>query len=239
MAILEFISDDDFFAEVETVIDIAVSARRDSDLRFGRNVIDPFAATFEMAGFDLSHQQWKEAETVRQAQKTLQNSIGSFHQKILGHVDGWEDLGIGSEIDLQNTDQKIVAEVKNKYNTVSGGKLKDVYDELEQLVMPRASRFKGYTAYFVNIIPKTPGRFNMVFTPSNRATGNRYPDNPLIRIIDGASFYHLVTGRENALQELFSALPKAIDHLQSQTRSSVPKEDVAQLNGYFSAAYSA
>lgn len=38
---------------------------------FGENVIDPFAAMFEMAGFDLEHDSWVRNELMRQAQKTL------------------------------------------------------------------------------------------------------------------------------------------------------------------------
>ena len=210
MALLAFISDENFLLEVERVIDVAIRAKQEASQGFGRNVIDPFAALFEMSGFGIEHNHWKDSEMVRQSQKTLQNHIGYFHQQMLGHVQGWENLGVGSEVDLINTDQKIIAEVKNKYSTVTGGKLKDVYSELENLVMPKASRFKGFTAYFVNVIPKTTARFDTVFTPSDKASGRRCADNVLIRLIDGASFYHVVTGRENALSELFYALPEAI-----------------------------
>lgn len=43
-------------------------------------------------------------ETTRQAQKTLQNHIGDFHQNILGSVDGWINLKVGSIIDLISED---------------------------------------------------------------------------------------------------------------------------------------
>jgi hypothetical protein len=237
MPLLNFISDDNFIAEVENVITVARSAQQEAQHHFSRNVIDPFAALFEIASFNLTHNQWKETEAVRQAQKSLQNSIGNFHQKILGHVAEWRNLGVGSEVDLENSQLRIVAEIKNKYNTVSGGQLRDIYYELENLVMPKASKFKGYTAYFVNIIPKNPARFNLPFTPSDRAKGHRCTENPLIRIIDGASFYHLVTGREHALQELFLALPQALQHLNQHKRIDLQKTDTQALTSYFSDAF--
>lgn len=42
-------------------------------------------------------------------------------------------MGIGNVIDLVSEDKKIVAEIKNKYNTVSGGNLSGVYNALDAL----------------------------------------------------------------------------------------------------------
>lgn len=239
MTLLSFISDESFLSEVEKVMDVAIRTKQVANQSFGRNVIDPFAAIFEMSGFGIDHDHWKEGEMVRQSQKTLQNHIGYFHQHILGHVQGWENLGVGSEVDLINTDKKIIAEIKNKYSTVTGGKLKDVYGELESLVMPKASRFKGFTAYFVNVIPKAAARFDTTFTPSDKASGTRCVENPRIRVIDGASFYHVVTGRENALSELFYVLPEAIQLVCARklTDHSFGKKDIEKLSEYFVAAY--
>ncbi|WP_258316055.1 Eco47II family restriction endonuclease, partial [Escherichia coli] len=84
------------------------------------------------------------------------------------------------------------------------------------MVSPKHSRFKDYCAYFVNIIPRKPIRYDIPFTPSNKGSGTQCPSNPNIRIIDGASFYELVTGRPDALQELHSALPHAIEYILSE-----------------------
>ena len=45
----------------------------------------------------------------------------------LGSVPGWSKLEVGGIVDLVKDDKTIIAEIKNKYNTVSGGKLKDHY----------------------------------------------------------------------------------------------------------------
>ena len=125
--------------EVKTLLKLAVSAKIKADNHFGRNVVDPFAAIFEIAGFKSDHYAWKISETARQAQKTLQNGIGEFHQKILGSVPGWTDMRRGSVVDLRNESLKIIAEIKNKFSTVSGGKLADVYKSLDGLVSPKNS----------------------------------------------------------------------------------------------------
>lgn len=238
MPLLEFIDDKSLFDEVETLLRKAKEKRDSAEKTFNSNVIDPFGALFEAPGF-LSHEEWRNSELARQRQKTIQNHVGSFHQKILGHVDGWQDMGIGGIVDLLNEERKIIAEVKNKYSTVTGGDLADKYKGLDELVSPKHSKFKGYCAYFVNIIPRRPVRSDTPFTPSNKGSGSLCPSNPNIRIIDGASFYQLVTGRQDALKELHTVLPQAIEYVSNtrlgQEEFTIP--DKTSFIQYFSLAY--
>jgi len=238
MALLEFISDENFLDEVETLLRKAKNKIDAAEKTFNSNVIDPFGALFEAPGF-ISHVEWRNSELARQRQKTIQNHVGTFHQKILGHVEGWQDMGIGGIVDLLNEERKIIAEVKNKYSTVTGGDLADKYKGLDELVSPKHSKFKDYCAYFVNIIPRRPLRTDLPFTPSNKGSGTQCPSNPNIRIIDGASFYQLVTGRPNALKELHAALPRAIEYVLNerleQKGFSIP--DKESFIEYFHLAY--
>ncbi len=77
-----FLSDEVIDAEMRRVINVARVALEKKRADMGRNVIDPFAAFFEMAGFGLGHEAWVKSESSRQAQKTLQNHVGEFHQNI-------------------------------------------------------------------------------------------------------------------------------------------------------------
>lgn len=239
MPYLDFVSDSALQQEVRYVLEKGQEAKALATRKFGRNVIDPFAAAFEIASFDIDYKTWHTSETARQAQKTLQNHVGAFHQKLLGHVEGWEDKGTGEDVDLLCESRKIIAEVKNKYSTVSGGKLSSVYHELEDLVMPKASRYKDYTAYFVTIIPRKPTRFDEPFRPSDRGTGSRHQDNPLVRIIDGASFYAMVTGKNDALSQLYKALPSVIEDVFNDmcVDGCITEQDKGALQGFFSSAF--
>lgn len=238
MPFLEYISDEDLIKEVKYLLDKAVEKRLDAEKSFNKNVIDPFGALFEAPDFQ-SHEEWRNSEMARQCQKTIQNHVGTFHQKILGYVNGWEDLGTGGIVDLINREKKIIAESKNKFNTVTGGNLAAMYISLDAQVSPKNSQFKDYTAYFVNIIPKKPERFNIPFIPSNKETGYKCHENQLIRIIDGASFYHLATGRFDALKELHEALPKVIEAVYHQyyEQKDFVIPDVELFKSYFSKAY--
>ena len=165
-------------------------------------------------------------EISRQAQKTLSNHVGMFHQKFLGSMSGWQDLEVGKMVDLVNHDKKIIAEIKNKHNTVTGAKLVDVYKALESFVMSNGHIYKDYTAYYVEIVPKKPKRTDDMFVPSDNKTSTNCPSNEKIRKMDGASFYALVTGVEDALEQVFKALPKVIKDLYPQFN------DISAENAY-------
>lgn len=210
---MSYLTDEAITALVKDVLDVGRKKKRAVTKDFEKNVIDPFSSLFDAAVSGVDHDTWKNSEMVRQCQKTLTNHIGNLHQKVLGSVTGWQDLGTGGVVDLVCHERKIIAEIKNKYNTVTGGKLADQYYSLERLVTPKASQYKGYTSYFVNIIPKKPERTDLTFEPSDKDKGIKCPKNESIRVIDGASFYTLVTGREDALIELYEVLPRIIEDI--------------------------
>ena len=239
MSYLSFISDENLEEEVSLILSTASLALEKANTRFGKDVIDPFSVTFEMAGFNIKEVAvWEASEKTRQSQKTLSNAFGTFHQNILGHINGWKNLGIGHSADLECADRKIIAEVKNKYNTVTGAKLCDVYDHLDKLVMPIVSKYKGYTAYYVETIPRPKGsksqKYNVPFTPSDKQTQTTKPSNEIIRKIDGQSFYELVTGVPDALEQLYDILPTVISNLSDYT---FEPDQLALVKTYFKKAF--
>jgi hypothetical protein len=143
-------------------------------------------------------------------------------------------MKVGNVIDLISKKNKVIAEVKNKYNTISGGKLSDLYYSLDGLVSPKSSIYKGYTAYYVAIIPKKGERYNKPFTPSDKDKGERCPTNEHIREIDGASFYSLVTVSENALEDLFDVLP---DIIKVCSGGKYQVKDNSKLKDFFNSAF--
>jgi Eco47II restriction endonuclease len=234
MARLKWISDKDLESTVTHLLLKASEAKLYAEKDFGKNVIDPFSALFEISGFEIDYETWLKSETTRQAQKTLQNHIGDFHQNILGYVEGWENLKKGNVIDLISHKKKIIAEVKNKYNTISGGKLSDLYYSLTDQVMPKSSIYKGYAAYYVAIIPKSTKRYDKEFTPSDKEKGEKCPPNEKIRETDGASFYSLVTSEKNALENLFDILPSVI---KDCSNGKYIIKDKGKLKEFFNLAF--
>jgi hypothetical protein len=233
MAYVDFVDDVTFKSLVSGLLKLGQDAKKKAINEFNRNTIDPFSILWEMSSFSSSFDEWYQSEISRQAQKTLANHIGMFHQSFLGCVSDWEDLGVGKMVDLVNHKLKIIAEVKNKHNTVTGAKQVDVYRELESLVMPNGQTYKGYTAYYVEIVPKKPERYNKPFTPSDKKTSTKCSANEKIRRIDGASFYTLVTGVDDALNQVFKAIPKVIKDVNIDSLNS----NFDGASEYFTKAY--
>ena len=235
MPYVNFIKDSALEDAVGFMLTAAKNGQETAKKKFSRNVIDPFAVIFEMAGFDISTVlEWEKAEQARQAQKTLGQALGDFHQKILGSIRGWENLGIGNNIDLYCPSKKLIAEVKNKHNTVTGGKLSDLYRGLDELVMPNSSKYHGHTAYYVEIIPKNGATYDIEFVPSDRTRSKKCPANPRIRKIDGRSFYELASGKKDALPKLYAALPQVIRAVCGQSYGS---DELKKMDKYFNAAF--
>ncbi|QWD81602.1 Eco47II family restriction endonuclease [Polynucleobacter sp. MWH-S4W17] len=233
MPYVSFITDARFKKIISEILAIGDTAQIKANEEFERNVIDPFSMLMEMACFDMDFDNWLKSEKSRQIQKTLSNDIGMLHQKILGSVKGWKDLKVGGGIDLANPKRKIIAEIKNKHNTVTGGKRVNNYQELDKLVMPKASHYKGYTAYFVEIIPSTAQGYEKPFTPSDKERGIRCEANPKIIQIDGNRFYKLVTGVDDALEQVFKAIPKVI----KDCRAAISMSGVEEADQFFKSAY--
>lgn len=205
MAYLNFITDERIIAAVDFVVETINDAEMMTDKKLHDRVIDPFSALFHGAAHSLSVSEWVEQEKVRQAQKSMQNAIGAFHQRVLGSLDGWEDLGHGGGLDIQNSKRKIIAEIKNKYNTTKGNHKVAIYDDIKTML--HQSEYAGYTGYYVEVIPEGRKVYNAPFTPSDNKRKQRRPVRKNIRKIDGKSFYALATGQDNALEELFKSLP--------------------------------
>lgn len=168
-----------------------------------KNTLDCFSAVIEASIRGITLEEWIGSEKERQAQKTLQNKIGEFHQKAIATIEGVEDLGVGGVVDIICREKKIVAEIKNKWNTTKGNHKNQIYDDL--LMQVQAN--EGYIGYYVEILSKKGLRYDKPYTPSDNRTKQRRPLNENIRVIDGRSFYELLTGKKDALKEMYLLLP--------------------------------
>jgi Eco47II restriction endonuclease len=97
--------------------------------------------------------------------------------------------------------------------------------------MHKTSRYRGFTAYYATIIPSSNHeKFNRPFTPSDNATKTLKPENPLIREIDGFSFYAISTSVETALADLFEVLPFVIQQVLTEERfKKYPQDQLDKL----------
>lgn len=185
------------------------------------NTIDPFSAVIDCMIRNTTLKNWKLQEEGRQSQKTLQNKIGEFHEYTIACFEGWEKLPTGGVIDVVNHKLKIIAEIKNKWNTTKGDHKKTIY---ETLVNQLEEDYRGYKAFFVEILPRNKSSYNKPFTPSDNIGKTKRQERKDIRVIDGASFYEIVSGEQCFIKRLYTellipSLQKAIETL-NLTRDS-------------------
>ncbi|HHY0457487.1 TPA: Eco47II family restriction endonuclease [Vibrio parahaemolyticus] len=185
-----------------------------SDLNIYRNTLDGFSGMIDALVQDISMDEWLEQERNRQIQKTKQNAIGSLHEEIMGSIDGVENLEVGNVFDIRCDDLRLIAEVKNKHNTTKGNHKVNIYRDLEDALDSR--EYHGFTAYYVEVLPKNGQRYNKPFTPPDNVSGGNMPRRDDIRVIDGYSFYALLTDSPDALEELYDELPYIVAEILSE-----------------------
>lgn len=231
MPLLQFISDENLYRATRKLVEAAVSGKARVDRNPYRNVIDPFAALIGAANQKISTEEWMEQEKARQVEKAFSGALGDFHQDILGYMPGWVNAGEGGSYDLRNDELRVIAEVKNKHNTMNARSALSVYDNLQRHLDYGGD---GVTkAYLVEVIPKTPRSYEVPFTPSERGTPRPRRDD-LVKI-DGNSFYALASGDENGLRKLYEALPSVLANILSVDEAELRNTSV--FNELFDRAY--
>ncbi|MCC8255819.1 Eco47II family restriction endonuclease [Vibrio campbellii] len=215
---------------------IRTSVRRVYEAQVGeldlyRNTLDCFSAAIDSVAQGISLDDWMKQEKERQVQKTKQNAIGSLHEEIMGSIPGVKNLPVGQLIDIVCDGKKIVAEIKNKHNTTKGNHKVAIYDDLKQAISLRP----GYTGYYVEVLPKGRKAYDKPFTPSDNKTKQNRVANNAIRQIDGRSFYALLTGVENAIDELYQALPSIVaEVINEEFGTALDGKSVVNSNSFIS-----
>jgi len=186
---------------------------------------DPFKMVFDMMNLDLNYESWLPKEKARQDDKTVNNTIGEFHQLLLGGVDGWTDLGIGDDthLDLKKDDNSAFIEIKNKENTVNGSSQHKLRERLEEAHDENPDAI-CYWAYLVSENGKVHDRIWWPYTNARERNEN-------IRRLSGKRIYGLVTGDDNNLKKVLDVLPNAIKNICGTNH--LIGNDVTFLNEWF------
>lgn len=136
--------------------------------------------------------------------RNISGAVGDFHQSVLDSAGGWKDHDAG--YDLENPGRMILAEVKNKHNTMNASNRQKVVHDLDTAIRQKG---RGWTGYLVLVLPRRPRRYELDISISRSRR---------ILETDGASFDELATGNPTALEDLYDYLA---DYLE-QTREIDP-----------------
>lgn len=204
---LNFISDEHLLNCIKNLHQSYLNAKRNiSKQRFYRNKIDTFKLTFDSKFNEINEKELLEAEILRQIDKSINNSIGTFHEQILGGIDGYK-IGKLSGFDIKADDDTLFADVKNKHNTMNSSSAEALFQKLARY----ADDYKNAKCYWVQILAKSS--FNEHWTGD--INGKEYSHSRVFKI-SGDQFYAILTGEDDAFFQLYNVLPTAInDYLNS------------------------
>jgi len=207
---LSFISDEHLLSCVENLHKSYLKAKANvSKKKFYKNKIDTIKLTFDAKFNDLDEETLIKTEINRQIDKSINNSIGTFHEQILGGITGFE-IGNLSGFDIKAEDDTLFADIKNKHNTMNSSSAESLFQKLAKY----ADTYKLAKCYWVQVLAKNS--FNEKWF--GEINGKEYSHSRVYKI-SGDQFYKLLSGKDNALFELYQILPQAIsDYLSKQEK---------------------
>lgn len=204
---LSFITDEHLLSCISDLHNAYLKAKNNITKKsFYSNKVDTIKLTFDAKFNDIDEEKLIQAEILRQIDKSINNSIGTFHEQILGGVKGYES-GTLSGYDIKATDNTLFADIKNKHNTLNSSAAEALFQKLARY----ADDYKKAKCYWVQILAK--GSFCELW--SGDINGKEYSHSRVYKI-SGDKFYALLSGQEDALFQLYKVLPEAIqDYLKS------------------------
>lgn len=216
---VSFISDQHLLNCIEKLHESYLKAKNNvSKKSFYNNKIDTIKLTFDSTFNNINQADLIEAEILRQIDKSINNSIGTFHEQVLGGIEGYE-VGKLSGFDIKATDNTLFADIKNKHNTMNSSSAEALFQKLARY----ADTYKKATCYWVQILAK--GSFNESW--KGEINGKEYSHSRVYKI-SGDQFYALLTGQNDAFINLYKCLPEAInDYMKSANAIHQEKENSA------------
>lgn len=228
---LSFISEADFTNHVKETIEKYGAKLESYDLeKFNSNIIDPIKMIFDKMVYQSSWQELIKNEIFRQRDKSANNDIGYFHQRIFEYMDGctvpregWDVIykcPSGVKIydgDNVETVHVIYVEMKNKHNTMNSASSQKTYMKAQHQILNN----DDCAVFLVEAIAKTSQNIKWQATLDGNKVQHRR-----IRRVSMDQFYALVTGQEDAFFQMCMVLPKTIEKVVSHSQISVPNDTV-------------
>lgn len=213
---LSFITEEDFTNHVKATIDKYGEKLESFDIvRFNKNIIDPIKMIFDKTVYQSTWEEIVSNEIFRQRDKSNNNDIGYFHQRIFqymanchvpdnGKEGGWdvifqkEDGIILPDGDVVHT---VYVEMKNKHNTMNSSAAGKTYIKMQSQLVDD----DDCACFLVEAIAKKSQNIKWSTTVDGKSVSHKK-----IRRVSLDQFYALVTGQKDAFYQMCMVLPKVI-----------------------------
>lgn len=217
---VNFVTDDHLLKCVATLHQAYVKAKKNvSKKSFYKNKVDTIKLTFDSRFNYIDEKDIIQSEILRQIDKSINNSIGTFHEQVLGGIKGFE-VGNLSGFDIKANNDTLFADIKNKHNTMNSSSSEALFQKLARY----ANDYKKAKCYWVQILAKAS--FNELW--KGEINGKEYSHSRVYKI-SGDQFYSLLTGEEDAFYQLYKVLPIVISDYLSTIKEDSQEEDSSAL----------
>ncbi len=229
---LSFITEDNFKKHVAATIEKYGEKLESFDIkRFNKNIVDPIKLIFDKTVYQTS---WKEMvgnEIFRQRDKSNNNDIGYFHQRIFQYIDkchvpengkegGWDVIYQNPDgIVLPDGDvvHTVYVEMKNKHNTMNSASSGRTYIKMQSQLLDD----DDCACFLVEAIAQRSQNIKWETTVDQKKVSHRR-----IRRVSLDQFYALVTGEQDAFYQMCMILPGAINDVVMNSDAKVPCDTV-------------
>ena len=231
---LSFISEEDFLEHVEATIQQYGDKLEPYDLKkFNKNIIDPVKLIFDKTVYRFSWEEIVKNEIFRQRDKSNNNDIGYFHQRMFQYIadcevptSGWDVIFTkDGGIDIFDGDavSRVYVEMKNKHNTMNSAASGKTYIRMQSQLLAD----DDCACFLVEVIAKQSQ--NIAWAVS---VDSQQKKHKRIRRVSVDKFYALVTGQEDAFYQMCMVLPDIIEKAVASTAANVVPNDsvIEELN---------
>ena len=232
---LGFIKEEDFVQHVTATIEKYGEKLESFNIkRFNSNIIDPIKMIFDKTVYQTSWEEMIGNEIFRQRDKSNNNDIGYFHQRIFQFIDnchvpengaegGW-DVIYKDENGITLPDGDIVhtvyVEMKNKHNTMNSASAGKTYIKMQSQLLDD----DDCACFLVEAIAKKSQNIKWETTVDGKKVSHKR-----IRRVSLDNFYALVTGEPDAFFQMCMVLPGVIEKVVKQDNNGkVPHDTVAE-----------
>lgn len=224
---IDFISHDDFKKHVAKTIERYGDKLESYDIKkFNSNLIDPVKMIFDKAVYGEDWKTLISNEIFRQRDKTNNNEIGYFHQRLFDYLDGchvppngkeggWDviyDAPDGYEVSEGDVVHKIYVEMKNKHNTMNSSAASKTYIKMQNQLL----QDDDCACFLVEAIAKRSQNIVWKTTVDKRKVSHKR-----IRRVSIDKFYGIVTGEPDAFYQICMVLPSVVDEVFTESSGIV------------------
>lgn len=214
---LNFISEADFTEHVRRTIQKYGDKLMPYNLaKLNRNIIDPIKLVFDKSVYGLSWDEMVKSEIARQRDKSNNNDIGYFHQRIFqymqgcivpdnGSMGGWDvivSFPDGLAVSENDIVHKVYVEMKNKHNTMNSAASGKTYIKMQHQLL----QDDDCACFLVEAIAKCSQNIKWETKVDGTHVSHRR-----IRRVSMDEFYALVTGDKTAFYQMCMVLPSVIE----------------------------